>query len=385
MISLTVIILLVSFTAAYVLKGFGFFWGLYLLKKGNNSKEYPVSVVIAARNEEEAIGQCLEALLNQTYPKEKYEIVVVDDQSTDNTSRVVTSYIKEHGNILLLNIHETEKSWAHKKYALTVGIAKSHGEIVMTTDADCVVGSNWIKEMVRYFESEVGMVVGFSQVGLPRKKMTLFEKIQAVDFLSLMSAAAGSIGRNMPLAASGQNLAYRKEAFHNVDGFEKVKNRASGDDILLLQLIIKETDWTVRFAVNEETFVTTQPMKSVQGFINQRRRWASNSPYQMRLNKGFFTYLVATFALNLLLCLTLPLSFVIRSMALVPWICFITKTMVDFAVILKGTHLFQRKDLLPFFPFWEIFHIPFIVMFGVLGMTGGFSWKERTYRKQGFV
>ena len=367
------------------MKGFSFFWGLFQLKKGYNHREYYVSVIIAARDEEQNIGSCLEALLNQSYSNEKYEIIVIDDQSTDDTSKIVASYTRHHNNIMLLSVHETKKTWAHKKHALNLGIEKCSGEIIMTTDADCVVGPKWIEEMVRYFERDVGMVVGFSQVGSPRTKLTFFETLQAIDFLSLMSAAAGTVGRNTPLAASGQNLAYRKEAFHEINGFEKIKSRVSGDDVLLLQLIAEETNWKVRFAFTTEAYVTTQPVKTVSAFFNQRRRWASNSAYQMRLNRGFFAFLTAIFVLNLLLCITLPLSLFIRSFALVPWICFLAKTSIDCAVMLKGALLFQRKDLLTMFPLWEILHIPYIVLVGILGTAGNFTWKERAYRRQGIV
>lgn len=385
MISGTVTILLALLTAAYVLKGFGFLWGLFQLNRAKSRREYRVSVVVAARDEERNIGSCLEALLNQTYPREKYEIIIVDDQSTDNTSRIVESYVRSHSNLTLLRAGEPEGTRAQKKYALSLGIGKSCGEIVMTTDADCVVAPAWIEGMVSYFEPEVGLVVGFSQIGSPQEELTLFERVQAIDFLSLMSAAAGTIGGNIPWAASAQNLAYRREVFDQVGGFGKVGHRASGDDVLLLQLVVKETDWKVRFSISEETFVTTRPEKTVGALLNQRRRWASNSTYQLKLNKGFFAFLAATFALNLLLCITVPLSLFVQSLSLAPWLSLLAKATIDFAVISKGARLFRRQDLLLYFPIWEILHVPYIVLAGLLGVTGSFTWKERSYCQQGLL
>ena len=369
-------------TAVYISHGLRFFRGLALLKSGTNEHKFDVSVIVAARNEEKAITGCLEALLNQTYPKGKYEIIVIDDQSTDNTSEIVTSFLQNNSEMTLLKINEPVANWSHKKYALHTGIEKSRGEIILTTDADCIVKPTWIEGMISCFEEDVGMVVGFSQVGTQDEKLTIFEKLQAFDFLSLMTAAAGTIGNNLPWAASGQNLAYRKKAFERVGGFERIRQRPSGDDVLLLQLISTMTDWKIRFAAREDTFVTTRPVKTMGGFINQKRRWASNSVLQVTLNKRFFAFLVVTFTLNALLLVTLPLSLFLRELSLGPWICLLAKAGVDFALLVKGAHLFRRHDLLKYFLLWEILQIPYIVVSGILGTTRGFTWKERHYYRE---
>ncbi|UCE17898.1 MAG: glycosyltransferase [Gemmatimonadota bacterium] len=375
------ILILFFLTAFYGIEGLKFLRGLSLLRRGTNEREFVVSVVVAVRNEERTIGACLEALLSQTYPKGKYEIIVVDDQSTDRTSEIVTSYLQDNSNVTLLKIEESTENWAPKKYALNAGIEKSRGEIILTTDADCLVEPTWIHRMISYFEEDIGMVAGFSQVGTPDEKLSLFGKLQAIDFLALMTTAAGAIGNNLPWAASGQNLAYRKEAFESVGGFERIRHRPSGDDVLLLQLVSTMTEWKIRFATSEESFVTTRPEKTVGAFLNQKRRWASNSGMQIELNKKFFAYLVVTFSLNVLLFITLPLSLVLEDFFFAPWISFVVKAGVDFAVIGKGTHMFRRHDLLALFPIWELVHIPYIVVTGILGTTGGFTWKERYYNR----
>ena len=375
------LVILFFLTAIYIVEGLRFIRGVSLLRPGSNDTKYEVSVVVAARNEEKTIGPCLKALLDQTYPREKYEIIVVDDQSTDNTSGIVTAYLQNNANVTLLKIKEPKENWSHKKYALTAGIDNCRGEIILTTDADCIVKPTWIESMISYFDDDVGMVAGFSQVGPPDEKLSVFEKLQALDFLSLMTAASGTIGRNLPWAASGQNLAYRVEAFQQVGGFERIRHHASGDDVLLLQLISNVTDWNIRFAISEESFVTTQAEHTLRTFLNQKRRWASNSGMQLKLNKRFFAFLVVTFTFNVLLLVSLPLSLFLRGISFISWVSFLAKASVDFAVILKGTQIFRRLDLLKYFPLWEILSIPYIVISGILGTTGGFTWKERYYKQ----
>jgi len=357
--------------------------GLFQLGPGTNEDEYNVSVVIAARNEEKTMAHCLEAILNQSCPAERYEVIVVDDQSSDGTAGIVSSFQGDHSNLTLVTIRETEPGWTHKKYALARGIEQSRGEIIMTTDADCTMGTGWITDTLTYFQPEVGMVAGFSQIGSPQEERSLFEKLQAIDFLSLMSAAAGAIGCDHPLAASGQNLAYRRAAYDHVRGFEQIKDRPSGDDVLLLQLIRKETDWAVRFAITSGAFVSTRPMKTIGAFFNQRKRWASNSTFQASHNRPFFLFLSGVFALHLLLLVTLPLPLLGGSFSIVPWICLGLKLCADQVVLAKGASLFGRRDLVPLVPLWEICSIPFVVLIGLSGATGTFTWKGRAYGRQG--
>ena len=141
------------------------------------------------------------------------------------------------------------------------------------------------------------------------------------------------------------------------------------------------TNWTVRMAISKETFVTTRPEKTAPALFNQRKRWASNSRMQMNLNRHFFTFLTATFTFNVFLCITLPLSLVLRSITFVPWICFMAKASIDFIVCAKGAWIFRRRDLLKYFPIWEILHLPYIVISGTFGLIGSFSWKERLYNQ----
>jgi cellulose synthase/poly-beta-1,6-N-acetylglucosamine synthase-like glycosyltransferase len=337
-------------------------------------------VVVAARNEENNIGNLLSELVQQTYPSDSFEVIIVNDGSEDRTGAIIDQFALQYKNVRHVPAApDLITGLTAKKNALNQGIQQSTGDIILTTDADCHVKPTWIESMVSYFTETVGVVVGFSQLGNRNYPYSFFEGLQASDFLSLMSAAQGSINLNCPLAASGQNLAYRKDAFEAVDGFQKIKNRISGDDVLLLQLIRKYSDWKIRFASSEQAFNWTQPEKTFQSFFNQRKRWASNGSYQMRLNIGFFIFILVVFLMNVVIILGSPIYFLIYHSVRLPLLCLLTKLLIELAIALKGSVVYQRIDLMKFFPVWAIVQMPYVILTGLMGSLGRFIWKERRY------
>jgi len=345
------------------------------------AKQTPfVSVVVAARNEEKNISKLLTDLTNQNYPKNNFEVIIVDNQSVDSTHLIVEKFSKKNTFIKCFRQNESPKSMASKKSAINLGIQKSQGDIILTTDADCRVKPTWVETMVSYFTPETGMVIGFSQLSVKNKKQNWIQKIQNLDFLSLLSAAQGASNLGYPLAATGQNLAYRKRAFQEVGGFKSVGQRISGDDVLLLQLIRKQTNWKVRFSHSEKSFNTSKPESTLTDMLNQRTRWASNGIYQWVLNKRFFFYVLNTYLCNLFLFAGLLLSILKGQWA--AWlIAILIKGCSEGLLFLKGSFVYKRMDLLPWFPIWFLFQIPYVVIVGLLGSLGIFSWKNKTYRQ----
>jgi len=372
---LSVLLGIVTFT--YVFMAALFLIGLFRPRSPKNETQYAASVIVAARDEEETITACLSALIAQTYPSDRYEIVVVDDGSMDATAQIVRELCDRCPNLRLLHAPPAPEGISPKKHALSVGIRNSDGEIILTIDADCRVKPTWVETMIGYFEPDVGMVIGFSQMGTRGEALTGFEKWQAFDFLTLMSAAAGTANVGFPLAASGQNLAYRRRAFEKVHGFERIAHRISGDDVLLVQLI-RRTSWKIAFAGSEDAFNTTRPVPALRGLFEQRKRWASNGPYQHKLNLPFFLYMFSVFLLALLLLITVPYTVLVGGYNL-PWICLGAKALADFCVTARGAQLFGRLDLLRYFPLWAILHIPYVVFAGLFGTFAGFTWKERRH------
>ena len=375
--------ILIASTSLYALGLLAFFIGLFFPNERRQKRVYRVSVVVSVRNEGKNIAQLLSDLMEQTYPQDKFEVIVVNDQSEDNTAETVETFAKKVSDIRLINITRTKEGLTSKKNAMQQGIENSRGEIILTTDGDCRVLPTWLETMVSYFEPDVGMVVGFSQLGHPKEIRNLFELLQAADFLSLMSAAQGALNIHWPLAASGQNLAYRREAFDEVGGFFRIGHRVSGDDVLLLQLIHRMTDWKIRFAPSITCFNTSTPESTLHGFLNQRKRWASNGAYQFVLNRVFFLYVIITFLVNLSLLTALPVCFFSSVSMVRPLVCLFVKCGVEGLIFLKGCQAYRRFDLLRVFPLWSLLQIPYVVFVGILGTLGSFTWKKRTHTMGG--
>ncbi|MFH1570465.1 MAG: glycosyltransferase [Gemmatimonadota bacterium] len=338
-----------------------------------------VSVVIAARDEALHIGALLGDLAAQDYPRERYDVTVVDDGSQDGTAELV--HRVGPGSPAPVRLVRAEGPGYGKKAALARGVAASPGEIILTTDGDCRVPPTWIRAMASAFAPRVGMVVGFSQTGAAGSARTWLGGWEATDFLHLMAAAMGSIGAGHPMAASGQNLAFRRAAYHEVGGYSKVLHRASGDDVLLLQLIRRTGRWGIRFCLDPGGYAIHPPCAGLGALLRQRARWASNGPAQLRLDPFFFVYLAAALALNGLLALTPVLWWsgaVAPAFLVAAWAA---KVLPELAVHRAATAAFGRPDLGRYFPLWAVTQPWYVLVAGLSGAVGRFAWKGRTYAR----
>ena len=332
-----------------------------------------VSVVVAARDEAAHIAGCLHALLAQDYPY--YEIIVVDDGSTDGTGHIVREF---SGGAVSVRLLRTEGAGS-KKAALRLGIAQARGEVILTTDADCEVGPGWIRGMLWHFADGVGMVIGFSQIGSPSAIKGWRQGYEAVDFTCLMACIWGSTGWGHPMAASGQNLAFLREAFFDVGGYDKIMHRASGDDVLLMQTMRRSGRWSIVFAVHPATFVRHPVASSWGGLFGQRSRWASNAPVLARLDPLFFGYMLLTYVLS---WATLAIPVLCWTGALEPvWALSVvwTKAWAEWGVFSGGIALSERRELRRYFPLWALLQPLHVVLVGSLGCLGIFRWKGRVH------
>jgi len=230
-----------------------------------------VSIIIAARNEEKYISRCLASLLEQDYPLDKREIIVVDDQSDDRTADMVNSF--SNRGVKLLQIKAGEKGG--KKAALSKGIAAAQHGIIVATDADCVFPPSWLKSLVGFRKEQDAAFVAAPVVY--RKENNFLERFQSLDFMALQSITAVAVTRNWFNMCNGANLLYTKEAFEKVKGFEGIDGIPTGDDMLLMEKIAAAYPGKVAYCHSKEALVQTEPMNSWQSFLQQRIRWASKS------------------------------------------------------------------------------------------------------------
>ena len=346
-----------------------FFAGLFK-KGGRQSVLKPfVSIVIPAKNEAKNIINILNNLSQQTYPEDLFEVIVVDDKSQDYTATIVNDFMGNISNLQLLSTAGVESSLRYKKHPLNLGIRKSQGEILLLTDADCTVSSNWIAAMVSSFTENVGMVIGYSEASPVR---TITQKLEALDFLMLLSAARGSAALGDPYACTGQNLAYRRQAFDAVEGFSAFASQVGGDDTLLMQQIKRQTSWEIVFSPDPDSFVKSTPQETAWGFITQRIRWATDTLQVWKTDPLFFGIIVVTFLANLF-SLTFPFM-LFNNPLLIPIVCYglCAKFAVEGAVMLKGTSFFNRQELRSVYLLWFLLQIPYITFMGLLSFFGNF-------------
>ncbi|NQV17596.1 MAG: glycosyltransferase [Armatimonadetes bacterium] len=334
-------------------------------------KKKKVSVVIAARNEEKNIPLLLTSLMNQTYPKELFEVVIADDDSNDKTAEIVQQFQEKWDNIHFIKTEKRQQVISPKKNALSQGIKASSGDIILCTDADCVVGKFWIESMVSYFKQDTQMVCGFSRTKINEwNKAVLSQKFEHFDFLVMMFAAAGAISSKKYFSCTGQNLAYRRKTFESVGGFERIKHLISGDDVNLVQLF-RHQNFNIRFAFSPHSFTLTKPIERLAQLLNQRSRWASNMKWQIMMNPEFFVYLMSVFFLAFL-----PIVLFFFNWKIGVGILLI-KAFSDFLFIKEGYRIFpNEKARKIFFPFWFILQPVYILVVTFLGILNIFRWKK---------
>ena len=221
-----------------------------------------ISVIIPARNEEKHIQHCLDSINNQSYPKQFFEVWVVDDHSTDKTPEIIKQY--KSSNIKLVSLKDFisgEKLNAYKKKAIETAISQSTGELIVTTDADCIVPPDWLLTIAAFYEKEkVQFIAAPVSIDCNNRFIEVF---QALDFMTLQGITGASVYRNIHSMCNGANLAYTKKAFEEVGGFTGIDHIASGDDMLLMHKIYRRYPTKVKFLKATEAIVQTSPVSFV--------------------------------------------------------------------------------------------------------------------------
>ncbi len=352
--------------------------GLKKIKRGlpeNRAKENPfISIIVPCRNESINITNNITGLLAQNYPPYLYEILYIDDHSTDRMNDIISSYNDKR--IRLFHLGNSPERLTGKKHAIAYGLEYAKGEIIVATDADCAYSPNWLTTIAQNFDNETGFLsapVAF------HKKNGLFQAMQAAEFAGLVLTGAGLIGLNHPTICNGANIAYRKSLFHQVNGFVDNHGLASGDDELLMRKIHKLGTYKVKFAGNTDAVVYTHAAGTLVEFINQRARWASKGLYYNNLFVLFALVPIFIFFLNLLVLPILGILYKISFLVLFIVIFFI-KTVLESIIIKNGNTFLRTKIRLIEFMFTQALHPLYIVSSVLLGTFKSYTWKDRVIR-----
>ncbi|MCW3103653.1 MAG: glycosyl transferase [Bacteroidetes bacterium] len=374
--SITIITSLLCVAYAVMIVLFSYGW----LRTGHSavssSGKVPVAVIIAARNEENNIGACLEALLAQSY-RGKVSVIVVDDHSDDRTAAILREYAGRYPQLTVLNAEGTGK-----KAAILTGIRSTDAELIITTDADCVMESGWIESIVSFYEA-TGAAMVVAPVAFVNEK-GVFEKMQSLELMALMGSTCGALHYGRAILCNGANLAYRREAFHAVNGFTGIDAQPSGDDVLLMYKISRRYKGGVKFLKRREAIVYTPAKRTLREFSEQRKRWASKPFGAFNVETKAVSLIVYLFCLFIILMALLSAFASVKSAVCQPFfqICLILtgiKCVFDFLLLFLAASFFRKKHYLYLFLPEQFIYVFYVVLAGLFGNRGRFEWKGRKF------
>ncbi len=336
-----------------------------------------ISIIIAARNEEANIGKCIDAILAQQYPRHLLEVIVVDDHSTDGTAVVVNSYKDDRVRYISLAAHmNAEDVVAYKKKAIATGIAHSTGKLIITTDADCTGPSKWLAHIAAKYEQEEPVLI-VAPVDFTNDA-SLVQVFQSLDFMSMQGITAASHYMKMGNMSNGANLAFSREAYLQVDGYNGIDHLASGDDYLLMMKLQKEFPSRIGYLKSKAAIVSTPPQPDWLGFYRQRIRWASKSG---KYDDQKMTIVLSFVYIFNLAMFVLAIGCIFNKGYLpVLGVCIGTKIVAELIYLYPVARFFNKRRQLWVFPLLQPLHILYIVLVGFAGFTGTYQWKGRTVK-----
>jgi len=330
-----------------------------------------VSVIIALRNEQEKVIHLISELTKQIYPIDKFEIILVNDHSTDSTLELI-----ENSAIDNLRIVNMPKGMFGKKSAIAIAVKQATGDIILASDADCSFSPLWVHTMAAYFaDKSIKLVSG--PVSYSKQK-GIFVALQTLEFISLIGSAAGAIGIKNAIFCNGANMAYRRADFLELNNFEN-DDAASGDDVFFLHSVKEKYKGAIVFAKDEKAIVLTDAVQTAEGFINQRKRWTAKTSGYKDFASIYTSFLVlfTNFSLVFLFVIYLYSDAYFQLFLLF----YSLKFAVDFLLLFPVLSFLNRWDLVKWiFPF-ELFYAFYIVLIVILSFTKSFEWKGRIHKK----
>ena len=369
-----ILIIILIISALYLIYILAFTFGLYNLKEKfftfNNKNNVKASVLIAARNEEKNIGNLLKSLYNQTFSKELFEVIIIDDHSEDETISFVENFLKEHKDINL-KFFKAEKEG--KKYAISQALHLAENELILVTDADCFLKETWIESIVNFYKEENCKMILAPVLLSPAE--TFFEKIQVLEHLSLIGSTAGSAAIGFPVMCNGANMAYERLAALEVEKQRKDFNIPSGDDMFLMEYFIKNYGAeNVKFLLSKTAIVKTNTCKNISEFFRQRRRWVSKTKSYTSWKILSTAFVVLFFNLSII---SLLVSALFSPTLLIPYFLLtFLKFLIDYPLLRNITTFMNQKNLLIWTLPLEFVYPFYAVITAISGMLINVKWKR---------
>jgi len=365
-------ILFIACAVIYAITFLGYFVGLgaaFNYKAQPYTSDLNASVIIAFRNEASSLSQLLDSLLIQT--DQNFQLILVNDHSSDHYLSIIRQYEEQFLDFQLIDLEQQEG----KKAGIKAGICAAKYELIITTDADCILPLNWVNHWKESFKKNAHLKLAAGIVTLTGN--TFFEKLQQLEFASLIASSIGAANNDKAIMLNAANMAYRKEFYLEVsEGLDAIPS-PTGDDIFLLEACKKK--YPNGFAYLQETslMVNTAAKKTLKDFLLQRKRWASKTKYYVDVQMKRVAFVVA---ITSLLILIGGIGSLFYYRLWVPFlILFVVKLLVDYSLLHRYLKGIQQLNLLNYFLIVELILPIYIIFVGITSQLGGYTWKDRTY------
>jgi cellulose synthase/poly-beta-1,6-N-acetylglucosamine synthase-like glycosyltransferase len=339
------------------------------LSPGQSTTQF--TVIIPARNEAANIKACVDSILNQDYPTDAFEIIVIDDFSEDDTAFIVTALSQQYSQVRLIQLADHCKdgeTLAYKKKAIEIAVAEAKGDWILTTDADCIVPKKWLLLYNAYIQEHQPCFVAAPVMFI--KTAGILNQFQVLDFLALQGITAAAVGAGKHSMSNGANLGFEKTAFIAVGGYQGVDHIASGDDMFLMHKMKQTLHKPVGYLFHPDAIVLTAAMDTWKSFIMQRIRWASKARYYDDRSITMVLTLVYFFNLSFVL-----LAFMGSWSTLLIALAF--KTFFELFFLDPVAKFFRLQPELKHFVLYQPIHIVYNIAAGLFGQLKTYSWKGR--------
>lgn len=329
--------------------------------------EYPrISILVAARNEEQTIRDCLEGLASQDYPGDRMRIIAVNDESEDRTLEIMTEVAGHYPDRMIVISTVPEESNARgKARAIAQGMDHADGEIILFTDADCVPPPVWARSVVEHFTPAVEVYTGFTIV----QAHDLFSGIQQLDWIHLHTIASSALRFGIPMGCIGNNLAITREAYERVGGYRRMKFSVT-EDFALFQAVIR-SGGRATFPCTRGISMVTMPSPTLVDVLRQKQRWARGG-----IEMGWKGKSVLVVAVLMMIALVVAPFVSLAAWAGVWGVKFIC----DLLVVIPNTRRLGRLDTLRYFPIFEFYFVAQALVTPLLLINRKVVWKGREFQ-----
>ncbi len=353
--------------SSYFIQSVVFLYGATKKYPKLQEKDLPtISVIVAARNEERNIERCLKSLDQLIYDEQKIEIIIVNDKSTDRTLEIIENFITGKSKFRCITTQKMIGTLKGKTNALANALETAKGEIILTTDADCSVSPTWAKAIASYYQKDVALVCGYTS----QETFNAFSGMQTLDFMYLLTVAAGSMNLGTPLSCIGNNMSYRKSVYDEIGGYANIPFSIT-EDFKLLKTIYNLKKYKIIYPLEPDAHVVSAPCEDYKALYWQKKRWGVGG-----LDSELIGYLVMGSGFIAHICfLLLPFLFSASALYIA-----VFKLATDFFFMYPVLKQFKIISTLKYFFAFELYFIVYVIALPLVVLPSRkVIWKGRNY------